>query len=82
MWLKVAWSLHEAQSKENKNFHIVFSYWLYQRILKFAYRQFLNTLTDGLQNVVRNQVSKFARWSDGVGVGDDNNSNNITYYYN
>jgi hypothetical protein len=47
----------------------------------FAYRQFTNTLTDGLQNVVRNQVSKFDRWSDGVGVGDDNNSNNITYYY-
>jgi hypothetical protein len=48
--------LHDATSKENENFHIVFSiYWSYQGILNFAYRQFIYTLTDNVQNVVRNQ---------------------------
>ena len=66
-----------------KSFHIVFSiYWLYQRILNFLHRHFINTLTDSVQNVVRKSaVTKFNRWSDGVCGGDDNNSNNITYYY-
>ena len=28
-------------------------YWLYQGILNCVYRQFINTLTDSVQNVVR-----------------------------
>ena len=37
-----------------KSFHIVFNiYWLYQCILNCVYRQFTNTLTDSVQNVVR-----------------------------
>jgi hypothetical protein len=48
--------LYDAPSKENENFHIVFSiYWFYPEILNLAYRQFINTLTDNVQNVVRNQ---------------------------
>ena len=39
---------------EMKSSHIVFNiYWLYQRILNCVYGQFINTLTESVQNVVR-----------------------------
>jgi len=39
---------------EMKIFRIMFNiYWLYQWILNCVYRQFINTLTDSVQNIVR-----------------------------
>jgi hypothetical protein len=47
--------------REMKCFHIVFNiYWLYQGILNFVYRQFINSLTNSVQDVVRKSgVTKY-----------------------
>jgi hypothetical protein len=50
--------LHQGKVKI---FHIVFNiYWLYQGILNLLYRQFINALTNSVQNFVRKSaVTKY-----------------------